>query len=89
MTPGERDILSAFCCDLYVATPAELDLRGMHSMGFEGAHELVVGGFKQASCAISCYALWLCTIAALSAGRASAVVLSGCVWLSGLAVLGL
>lgn len=45
----ERTILDAYTADLYVATTAQLDLQGMTSMGYDGDHELVVGGYKQAS----------------------------------------
>lgn len=41
--------MEAYCCDLYVATLDAMSLKGMVSTGFSGPHELVSGGFKQAS----------------------------------------
>ncbi|KAL4436382.1 hypothetical protein ABPG77_009944 [Micractinium sp. CCAP 211/92] len=43
----ERDIVEAYCCDLYVTTLEGMSLKGMVSTGFSGPHELVAGGFKQ------------------------------------------
>eukprot|EP00887_Chlorella_sp_A99_P004508 scaffold34.g4508.t1 len=47
ITPDERDIVEAFCADLYVTTQDQLDLGGSVAEGYDGDHELVVGGFKQ------------------------------------------
>ncbi|KAL4420498.1 hypothetical protein ABPG75_010154 [Micractinium tetrahymenae] len=43
----ERDVVEAYCCDLYVTTMDRMSLKGMVSTGFSGPHELVCGGFKQ------------------------------------------
>ena len=42
----ESQIIDALFSDLYVAPMDALSLTGMVSEGFEGDHELVMGGFK-------------------------------------------
>lgn len=50
---GESEILDAYIVDAYVTMPDRMSLKGMVSMGFSGAHELVSGGYSQVSLLIS------------------------------------
>lgn len=43
----ESEILDSYIVDSYVAVPDRMSLQGMVSMGYEGAHELVSGGYSQ------------------------------------------
>ena len=43
----EQEVVNAFTADLYVATLDKLSLRGSVTNGFDGHHELVLGGYSQ------------------------------------------
>ncbi|EFN52584.1 hypothetical protein CHLNCDRAFT_138597 [Chlorella variabilis] len=43
----ERQIVEAYLVDLYVTTTDRMSLKGSVSSGYDGDHELVVGGFGQ------------------------------------------
>lgn len=43
----EEVVVNAFTADLYVATLDKLSLRGSVTSGFDGDHELVLGGYSQ------------------------------------------
>ncbi|KAK3239773.1 hypothetical protein CYMTET_50326 [Cymbomonas tetramitiformis] len=45
----ESDLIRAFMTDLYAMEMKDLSLKGMVSEGYDGDHELVVGGYKQVS----------------------------------------
>lgn len=47
LSEREREIVNSYNVDLYVATLDQLSLRGMYSDGYEGSHDLVVGGMSQ------------------------------------------
>lgn len=46
-TPQEEGVVNAFTADLYAATLDKLSLRGSVTNGFDGHHELVLGGYSQ------------------------------------------
>ena len=46
-TLQEEGVVNAFTADLYVATLDKLSLRGSVTNGFDGHHELVLGGYSQ------------------------------------------
>ena len=39
--------MEAYLSDVYVTTLDKMSIRGMVSNGFDGDHELVVGGYSQ------------------------------------------
>lgn len=43
----EEAVVNAFTADLYVTTLGNLSLRGSVTSGFDGDHELVLGGYSQ------------------------------------------
>ena len=45
--PQEEGVVNAFTADLYAATLDKLSLRGSVTNGFDGHHELVLGGYSQ------------------------------------------
>jgi hypothetical protein len=48
-TLQEQTVVNAFTADLYVATLNRLSLRCSVTSGFDGHHELVLGGYSQVS----------------------------------------
>lgn len=43
----EEAVVNAFTADLYVTTLGNLSLRGSVTSGFDGDHELLLGGYSQ------------------------------------------
>ena len=68
LTSDEREVILALTRDLFVAPTEALSLPGMLSLGYRGDHELVVGGYSQAS-AGACPAWRRCCCWRRSSGR--------------------
>jgi len=47
LAPDLEKLVRCYLSDLYVADMEECSLRGMISMGYDGDHELVCGGYRQ------------------------------------------
>jgi hypothetical protein len=53
LTPGEGAVVRACAADLFGAPTRALSLRGSLSNGYDGGHELVVGGYSQLTRALA------------------------------------
>jgi hypothetical protein len=49
----EEGVVNAFTADLYAATLDKLSLRGSVTNGFDGHHELVLGGYSQVNSTVT------------------------------------